>query len=290
MHSMGLNRTMLCPCLESCSPLVLLLVGNLLRQRRSWYAHVQKGSMPPEVNYRQLMEEDLQASANEQQEMNAPGMPLLWGVMCNLLQRFQSWTLFPSMLMLLNSLWLWGMHWAIKDGVFLSATVYRIYSCYHKIGAIMNGPGLADPSQDRAWHWLWGSSRSKAGELVRLWALLLPLRTGFISYVQLMSRRFPGLAEAQANCPWDKSCSPWTASSRGQTWSAGLYKAVLFVSRPKPFLGLPWHCISSYCKWSLEPSAFLSLWSTSSWSQMLWSWVGGWMNERMDGRSNLSWK
>lgn len=34
--------------------------------------------MPSEGNYRQLMEEeDLQASANEQQEMNAPGVPLL---------------------------------------------------------------------------------------------------------------------------------------------------------------------------------------------------------------------
>lgn len=236
MHSMGLNSTMLCACLESCLPLVLLLVGSLLRQRRSsWYAHVQKGSVPPEGNYRQLMEEeDLQASANEQQEMNAPGVPLLCGVICNLLKRFQSWTLFPSVLMLLNSLWLWGMHWAIKDGVFLSVTVYRIYSCYHKIGAIMNGPGLADPSLDRVWHWLWGSSQSNAGELAWLWALLLPLRTGLISYAQLMSGRFPGLSEAEANCPWDKSCSLWIASSRGQTWSAGLHKAVIFVSRPKP--------------------------------------------------------
>lgn len=59
--------------------------------------------------------------------------------------------LFPIhiQLMLLNSLLLQGMHWLIKDEVFLQVMVYRIYSSYHKIGAIMNGFGMADPSLGR---------------------------------------------------------------------------------------------------------------------------------------------
>lgn len=38
----------------------------------------------------------LQASANEQQEMSAPGVPLLCGVLCYLLHRLLSWTFSPS--------------------------------------------------------------------------------------------------------------------------------------------------------------------------------------------------
>lgn len=46
-----------------------------------------------------------------------------------------------------------------------------------------NGSGMADPSLGRAWHWLWGSSQSNAGEPERLRALSLPVRTDLISYV-----------------------------------------------------------------------------------------------------------
>lgn len=152
MHSMDLNALVW----SSACPLFCSWLGNVPRQSRSsWYLCADRQC----ASRSKFQTAHAKRSSCRHLQMNSRR----W--MPQECLRFVGWYVihytgffhgpFPhphTVLMLLNSLWLRGMHWLIKDGVFLQVMVYRIYSSSHKIGAIMNGFGMADPSLGRVWH------------------------------------------------------------------------------------------------------------------------------------------
>lgn len=97
VQSVDLNPSTPCTGLESCSPLVLLLVGNFTEGKQVLVC-VQERSTTPDTTHRQLMEnDDPGASAKEQQEVSAPGRPLLSGVICYLLHSLLPWPFSPAL-------------------------------------------------------------------------------------------------------------------------------------------------------------------------------------------------
>lgn len=153
MHSMDLNPITPCTGLESCSPLVLLLVGKFAQTKQilvclcAGKEHISTGELQAAHGKRWSWEHLQRRSRWVPQEcLCSVGWFVTYFTGC-----FHGHFPHPhKMLMLLNSWWLWGRHREIKVGDFLWVTEYRTYSWYPEIRAILNGPGRADPGPSGA--------------------------------------------------------------------------------------------------------------------------------------------
>lgn len=163
----GSNHITLCTWLEPCSPLVLLLVGQFAQTKQIFFLYLC--AQEEHASSSKLQAAHGKRWSCRHLQMNSRRWVPREGL-CSV-----RWSItqmpFVDIFPIRTECWRYSVaygyegDWGIKDRVFFSLIVYRACSCYDKIWALMNGSSTADPSLDRAWHWLWGCSQSNAGEL-----------------------------------------------------------------------------------------------------------------------------